>query len=124
MKRFPAFLLLGFLAGCSPSGVNVTGSVKYGENPMVLGLITFEPQAGSGTTGAGTTVAIRDGQFTVPADKQIVPGKYMVRISPPEIGSGVDLRNVPPQFPLFETPIEVKPGMAPLEFQVPEMKKK
>lgn len=128
MKNFVTALLATFFAfvftGCSPSGVNVTGSVKYGDNPMVLGLITFEPQAGSGTTGAGTTVPVRDGQFTVPPEKLIKPGKYTVRISPPEIGSGVDLKNVPPQFPLWETQVEVKEGMAPLEFAVPEMKKK
>ena len=113
------------LAGCSsPKGVALSGQVSYGDGPMALGLITFEPQSGSGTTGAGATVAVKDGQFTVPPEKLLTPGKYVVRISPPEIGSGVDLKNLPPQFPLWESQVDIQAGMAPLEFKVPEMKKK
>ena len=50
MIRTLPLMMAGLLAlaatGCGTSGVPVSGSVKYGENPMALGLITIEPQAG------------------------------------------------------------------------------
>ena len=114
---------LGVLAllqtGCGSKGVAVTGTVKRGGQPLPAGMLAFEPKANSGTTGAGTNLAIRDGKFEVGSEKQLTPGTYVVRVSPETIGSGMDLKKAPPQFKPWETTVEIKSDEEPLTLEMP-----
>lgn len=49
---------------------------------------TLQHLAGSETTEAGAIEPIRDGKFAVPGGKAMMPGKYLVRITPIAIGPG------------------------------------
>lgn len=109
--------VLGLLAGCGSGGLPLSGTVTRGGQPLA-GVIAFEPDASAGTTGAGAVSAIRDGKFAVGAERQIKPGKYVVRISPVPLGSGTDLKTAPPQFKPWETAIEIT-SAEPLTFDVP-----
>jgi hypothetical protein len=100
--------------------VAVTGTVTRDGAPLTAGVIAFEPKAGSGTTGAGSWADVRDGAFTVPADKKLTPGTYVVRVSPVTLGSGQDLKTAPPQFKPFETTVELKAGNEPLKIELPK----
>jgi len=123
VKSYRATLLIGglvlVLAGCGGSAVPLTGTVTRDGQPLQGGVIAFEPEAGSGTTGAGANTAIKDGKFALPRDKALPPGKYVVRVSPEPLGSGTDLKTAPPQFKPWETKIEIKSGSGPLTFDVP-----
>jgi hypothetical protein len=78
-----AFLSLGaaLLAGCSdPYGgrMAVSGAVKLVGEPVKDGSITFVPLDGQDTqSGAG----IVNGQYQVPREHGLKPGKYLVRLS-------------------------------------------
>lgn len=116
---FAAALAFG-AAGCGPSAVPVSGTVNLGGEPLAGGMIAFEPEAGSGTTGAGTIAEVRDGKFEIPASGNLLPGKYVVRVSPHSPGSGADLKTAPPQFKPWETKVEVTAGGGPLALDVPK----
>jgi hypothetical protein len=114
-----AALILLSLLGCGGGGLPVRGTVNRGGQPLSAGIIAFEPESDASTAGAGAVASIRDGRFEVKADKQLRPGRYLVRISPELIGSGTDLKTAPPQFPHWETRVELKPDMEPLTLDMP-----
>ena len=114
-----AGLLLVALAGCGGGGLQVRGTVTRGGQPLSAGIIAFEPATDVSTAGAGAVASIRDGRFEVKADKQLRPGRYLVRISPELIGSGTDLKTAPPQFPHWETHVELKASNEPLTLDMP-----
>jgi hypothetical protein len=121
MRRiFLTAALLGLLAGCGNGGLPLNGTVTRGGQPL-QGTIAFEPDSASGTTGAGAVTTIRDGKFAVSPERQIRPGKYVVRVSPVPLGSGMDLKTAPPQFPPWETKMEIT-SAEPIAIDVP-MKK-
>jgi hypothetical protein len=128
VKRVKLVLLAACLAvvlpGCGDQGLPVTGSVTLGDQPLAAAVVAFEPEAGSGTTGAGAVVNVKDGQFQVDPKRAVKPGKYLVRVSPMPPGSGDDLRTAPPQFQPWETHVELKSGEGPLNLQVPASQKK
>jgi hypothetical protein len=109
-------------AGCGSSGVPVSGTVTVDGQPLSGGLVAFEPAAGSGTTGAGAVAGVREGRFEIPAEKNLLPGKYLVRVGPLPPASGEDLKTAPPQFKPWETTVEVAAGAAPFAFDVPGKK--
>ena len=68
------------LAGCGGSGPErheITGKVTYKGEPVEEGIIDFEPQGGQGTKDGAT---IQKGQYRIPRDKGLFPGKYKVSI--------------------------------------------
>ena len=107
------------LSGCGGGGLTVSGTVTHGGQPLAAGAIAFEPEPGSGTTGAGVVLPVTDGKFSAPADRRLPPGKYVVRVSPPPLGSGADLRTSPTQFRPYETKMELKADGGPLSIDVP-----
>jgi len=115
---------LGALAlavtGCGGGGVAVTGTVTRGGQPLPAGTIAFEPESRSGTTGPGASTAIQDGKFALEGNKKLPPGHYLVRISPPPLRSGTDLKTAPPQFKPWETKMELKPDAGPLTLDIPD----
>ncbi|HQX50802.1 MAG TPA: hypothetical protein PLY87_26230 [Planctomycetaceae bacterium] len=70
-----------FFAGCgSDNPLNrqaVTGEITLGTAPLAQGSIEFTPKASGQASGA----KIEDGRFSIPADKGLPPGEYLVRIS-------------------------------------------
>jgi hypothetical protein len=67
------------LAGCGDRGLMaVGGTVTLDGKPVTTGLITFQPAAGTKSRSSGAT--IRDGRYEIPADKGVVPGKYLVAV--------------------------------------------
>jgi hypothetical protein len=79
-----------FVAGCGksdPSGrVAISGSVTFQGKPLDQGTIQFT-SADAGGKAAISGGMIKDGKFSVPADKGLPPGKYRVQISSPDTGS-------------------------------------
>lgn len=70
---------LGLLSGCGSSDgrVAVAGSVTLDGQPLDNGVITFLPQEKKlGSAGA----AIEAGKYQVPAERGLLPGKYVVAI--------------------------------------------
>jgi hypothetical protein len=59
----------------------ISGMVTLDGQPLAIGSIQFEPQAGNtGTIVSGGGV-IRDGRYEIPRDSGLRPGKYKVAIS-------------------------------------------
>jgi len=77
-----SLLILSLLSGCgSPADPlqrqEVTGEVSLEGSPIAEGTIEFSPVA----EGTGSGAMIEDGKFTIPAQKGLPPGEYIVRIS-------------------------------------------
>ncbi|MFO0825712.1 MAG: hypothetical protein U0792_21755 [Gemmataceae bacterium] len=107
------------LVGCPSKPVPVSGKVTRAGAPLPAGYITFEPDAASGTTGPGATTTISDGVFTMPPNHALTPGKYLVRIGPPLLGSGMDAKLAATAFKPWESTAEIPSGGAALTFEVP-----
>lgn len=85
-NRFAIFVLACMtglsLTGCGPSDPRraIKGKVVLKKEPIKEGIIQFEPLGTSGPTTKGAAV-ITNGEYTIPADAGLLPGKYRVRIS-------------------------------------------
>jgi len=110
------------LVGCEAKPIPVSGAVTRGGQPLPAGYITFEPDAASGTTGPGATATIDDGVFALPVGHALTPGKYLVRIGPPLLGSGADKKLAATTFKPWETSIEIQASGGTLTFDVPLQK--
>lgn len=76
------FLGVAGLMGCGSSGpkrYGVSGSVKYKNEPIKFGTISFRSEDGT-TSGA----QIKDGKYDIPASGGLPPGKYRVAINYPD----------------------------------------
>jgi hypothetical protein len=78
---FAAAVLI--VAGCGPSEpkrYSVSGTVKYKNEPVKFGTISFRSEDGQSTGAAQVT----DGKYEIPAAKGLIPGTYKVSISYPD----------------------------------------
>jgi hypothetical protein len=122
-RRFAAVLVacVGWVAaGCADGSVAVSGTVTRGGKPLTAGYVTLEPDPAAGTTGTGATAPVENGTFSFPAGR-LRPGKYVVRVGPPLLGSGMTV-GPDSTFPPWTTTAEVSPGGPPLSFDVPPAK--
>ena len=111
------------VVGCGKSdAVRLKGTVTRGGARMTSALLAIEPL--EGTKGAGAIVDVKNGVFEVGTDQQLVSGKYLVRLLPPEIGSEAGAAEVAGQFTPWTTTIEIQPGQQDLAFDVPVNAKK
>ena len=71
--------LTAILGGCGPSDgrVPISGDVKFQGAPLPNGTIQFAAVDGSSMTGGDVV----KGAFSIPAERSVQPGKYLVRIS-------------------------------------------
>jgi len=70
-------LLGGCGGGSGPVRHEVTGTVLYDGKPLDNGVISFEPADGQGSQDGAT---VTDGEYRIPRDKGLFPGRYKVRI--------------------------------------------
>jgi len=79
-SRFGA-LLLGCLlvAGCSSEMPSVSGVVTFDDKPLPEGLLQLLPIGE--TPGRGAGAEIKEGSYTVPAEKKLAPGEYRISIT-------------------------------------------
>lgn len=74
-------LAIGIAAGCGRGDGRraLAGTVSLDGKPLAAAAIDFQPAQGN---SGGTSGAITDdsGQFSIPATKGLVPGKYVVTI--------------------------------------------
>ena len=66
-------LMLGFLAGCGPQLVSVSGTVTYKNQPLKQGNIMFHPENGRPATGKIVNGEIIDVGTNKSGDGVIVP---------------------------------------------------
>jgi hypothetical protein len=64
--------------GAKSTRLGVEGRVTFDGTPIPEGKISFIPLAGTSSPTAGAT--IRDGEFAVPREKGLRPGKFRVEI--------------------------------------------
>ena len=85
----PAWLLPGVLAcgwgcGAEPSdGLPrraISGSVRFGGNPVESGSIAFDPDADGGAHAVSGGAMIRDGGYSIDRASGLTPGTYRVSI--------------------------------------------
>jgi hypothetical protein len=107
------------VCGCGGSGVVVTGTVKFGGNPLSVAVVTLEPERGSGTTGPGALVWARGGRFRIDSSRNLKPGKYVVRVSQTPLDPSQAQPTIPPRFQAWETKTELTAQGATLDLDVP-----
>jgi hypothetical protein len=79
-KTFLWTALLALLAGCAQSDRQaLEGTVTLDGQPLPQGTIRFIPQPGTGGPSAGGE--IRDGAFSIDADKGVFGGSFRVEIT-------------------------------------------
>ena len=71
---------LAFVVGCSGGDdrVEVTGTVTLKGGPIKSGTISFSPLEGQ---KFGATATVSNGDFNIPKESGLTPGKYLVRVS-------------------------------------------
>jgi hypothetical protein len=75
--------LILFLTGCGadgPSRYEVTGTVRYGGQPVAAGRVIFEPDASQGNKGPAGYAEIHQGQYTTADTRGTVGGPHSVRV--------------------------------------------
>jgi hypothetical protein len=75
---------IGLLLGCGDKNggrFEVSGTVKFKNQPLKSGIVIFEPLEGQSTGGNVTLV---EGAFTIPRTNGLKPGKYLVRVTAPD----------------------------------------
>jgi hypothetical protein len=81
-------LFTALLAGCQPNPLGrqaLSGTVQFDSQPLAEGNISFQPTEGQATSGGAPII---NGQFAVPSEKGLAPGKYRVIIHAPVPGTG------------------------------------
>ena len=82
----------------------VSGEVTFDGQPVKMGMVAFEPAEGG---APGRSVRIVDGRYEVTSESGIKPGKYLARITAPDVARSQQHLNagpndpVPPAVPLL-----------------------
>jgi hypothetical protein len=78
--------LVACLLGCSEKSDGLqryalSGAATLADGkPIPMGELMLEPDTSVGNKGPASTVQIRDGQYSLPADQGVVGGKYIATI--------------------------------------------
>lgn len=113
-----------FAGGCGggtdgPTRYPISGTITFDGQPVLDGEIVFTPDTGN--SGPATIAGIRESKYTVPADRGVVGGKYVVTITGFQVpkGSGPLAFRGAPQFPDYITKIELPKKSTTQDFNVP-----
>jgi len=113
-----------------PTRYQLEGTVTYDGKPVPKGEISFRPDSEAGNKGPGGFANIEEGKFHVDADKGVMGGPYIFRISGFD---GVPLPATDVGEPILEgtplfTNVEIKKDLpkedSTLDFEIPPQKKK
>lgn len=135
MKKI--FCLLAGLAlsfsGCGDADVcHVSGKVTYNGQPVKAGMISLEPADGKSQPHG---IPITDGRYISTENSRIEPGKYIVRITAPDLSRSNPNANVGPNDPVrpavplvpvnwnvrSNLSLELKPGLNEANFSGEKM---
>jgi hypothetical protein len=122
-------LLSVFGCGSADPRKHVAGSVTFGGQPIVYGVMEFVPDKAKDHSGPAGSAEIVDGKFdTSQGGQGIFPGPHLVRISAmeerPIAGSADETVVSQPKPPLFSGyVIEATVNGGPQDFDVPESAK-
>ena len=127
---------MGLLGGCGKEGpvrYEITGTVLLDNQPVEEGVIYFEPLDGQGSQDGSI---ITNGEYRIPQDKGLFPGRYKIRIiagdGAPTSGKGEPLERrkgmrpgmerIPPDYNVkSNVVVEVKADASNrFEFKVPK----
>ncbi|MFI4876824.1 MAG: hypothetical protein ACIALR_15845 [Blastopirellula sp. JB062] len=113
-----ALLLIAF-SGCQgpTNGAQIEGNVTYDGQPLSSGTISFEPDSSKQNQGLVAYAPIIDGKFETDPEFGVGEGPYVVRIMPPQIGSGQ--KSTSPLQEVFVTETTITPETKSYEFDVP-----
>jgi len=120
-----ALVILTCALGCS-SGSDLTtypisGTVRFGEQPIPNGSITLIPDSQQGNSGAAVSMDIVDGKFSsASADRGHIGGPHLVRIVGLDgQGDGDLFPNGQMLFPDYETTVDLPQQETTQDFVVP-----
>jgi hypothetical protein len=74
------YIILALVTGCSDSTGrrSISGVVLVDQQPLKNGIIDYRPAAGH--TGPTSGAMIENGAFSIPAEKGLMPGEYVVTV--------------------------------------------
>lgn len=77
--------VIGFLCGCGgerggPTRYPVSGSVRYGDEPLAAGTVQFIPDGSKGNQGPGTSAAVSGGRYATAPGQGTIGGPHLVRV--------------------------------------------
>lgn len=124
--RLTALCIALAVVGCGKSGpgrLNLTGKVNYDGQPLVYGLIYFNPDRSKGQSGPQGAGEIRAGQYKTNPDYGPVSGPHIVRITGWNSGPDQGMLGLP-LFTDYEFPVEISPDKRTFDFDVPTVRKK
>ena len=105
--------MLAMVCGCSDRDPQrrraIRGSVTLDGTPVEKGNIRFQAD---GPTGTSSGALINGGEYSIPAEKGLSPGKYKVMIFAPKPGTGESVGAVPGD------PVPPAVEMIPAEYNV------
>lgn len=121
----PLALLLILAVGCSQGGpqrFRVSGAVAYGDKPVQLGRVVFEPDVTQGNDGPQGFAPIENGRFDTagPHSRGVIGGPTLVRIDAFEMTGGEDAAaSGRLLFPTHQEKMDLPRGDVTCDFVVP-----
>jgi hypothetical protein len=85
-------------------------------------MITFEPDTEAGQRGPAVSAMIVNGKYKTPADRGFCGGACVIRVDPPEIGSGTPEEQWGLVFPAHTVRRERPTQSSTLDIDVPASK--
>jgi hypothetical protein len=117
-----AFALIAVI-GCGPSkrGNVVSGNVTYAGQPLVAGMVQFQPVDATGTSVApSTAAAVVGGRYETPRNRGVGTGPYIARVLPCDVTAGAPLPPGAVQFFPYELQVELPDEPCVVNIDVPE----
>ena len=115
-------LALIAVIGCGPSkrGNVVSGNVTYAGQPLVAGMVQFQPVDETGTSVApSTAAAVVGGRYETPRNRGVGAGPYIARVLPCDVTAGAPPPGAVQFFP-YELRVELPDERCEVNIDVPE----
>ena len=105
----------------APPRFEIKGKVTFAGKPVPYGEILFQPDSAKNNSGPGALGQIKDGQYSIAAEKGVTSGPQIVRISgfdrPPSANIADDAAT--PLFEGYETEVDLPKEATTNDFEVP-----